>query len=295
MDTTTIKRREIVAWQQRLQSGDVTLRRSEWLVEVVGALAWICISVTVLAARSQTGSIRALLKSERPLPVTDVLPIQKAAQAALTDQMFHVTLLPNAGGPNLTYDVQMGASGYPRYMRTMNRWTIAFDHFTGQRARSCAGVERSDELVLGYLRASVENVMLVDASNPIWKDWIDDGLGARLKAVARTRQPRMELLDTVFEMLTDADGISIGPSSMLDGRAARPLIKQHELRPGDYSRDPIPPELQDWLWIDEESLFISRWEARNAGVSTNYGYVFTHDPTLDMTPPHSLKAPTCVP
>ena len=295
MGTTIIKRRESVAERQRLQSGHVSPCRPERLAHVAGALVWICISVTVLAARGQTASIRALLKNERPLPVTDVLPIQKAARAALTDQTFHVTLLPNAGGPNLTYDVQMGASGYPRYIRTTNRWTIAFEHFTGQRARSCAGVERSEELVLSYLRASVDQVMLLGAANPIWKDWIDDGLGDRLNASARTRRPRMELLDRVFEMLTDADGISIGTSSMLDGRAARPLIKHDELRPGDYSRDPIPPEVQDWLWIDEESLFIRRWEVRNAGVSTNYGYVFTHDPTLDMTPPHSLKAPTCVP
>ncbi|HET9833032.1 MAG TPA: hypothetical protein VFP91_15020 [Vicinamibacterales bacterium] len=106
-----------------------------------------------------------------------------------------------------------------------------------------------------------------------------------------------DFLSEVFEMYTNERPLTVGHWQVIDGHVARPLMTHHEIRPGDYSATPIPPSQQDWLWIDVDSLYIVRWEIRDAGVSREYGYVFTHDPRLEVRPPKlppGVVVPTCI-
>jgi hypothetical protein len=168
------------------------------------------------------------------------------------------------------------------------------EHYTGQQARSCSGEPITGELVLSY---SAIPALKAAFSRPtpaeLWKDWVDDGRGGKIRADARERSPR-ELLGEVFDMLETGRSVLSGRLMSIDGRTAREFVKPHELRPGDYSADPIPPEMREALWIDVESLQVVRWNITRSGVPVNYGYVFVNDPTLDMRPPHDLKAPDCV-
>ena len=173
----------------------------------------------------------------------------------------------------------------------MNSWSESLSDYTGRQAQLCSGAMIADELVLDYT-AIFDASRFANAPH-LFNDWIDDGSGAKLKAGARTRHSH-ELLGDVFDMFAAERGIAVGRTAIIDGHASRAFVKHSELRPGDYSADPIPPEVQDWLWIDVESLFLVRWEIRNAGVSTDYGYVFTHDPALDVRPPDGIDVSTCI-
>jgi hypothetical protein len=248
--------------------------------------------------RSDPSHVQHLLTSDTALVAADVARVLDASHAAMARQAFHVTLLPNAGGADITYDIQMGPAGQLRYLREDDPLGSAFDDFTGQPAHSCSGAVLDGELV-------VEFAMVHDGVNPVdipegaRDGFVDDGLGGRIKVEAHVRDSR-DLFAKVFEMYGNERPLTVGPRAMIDGHLARALVTHHEPRPAELAVSSVPirfpPELQDWLWIDVESLFIVRWEIRNAGASDDYGYVFTHRPGLDLHPPVNkrLTVPTCV-
>jgi hypothetical protein len=97
-------------------------------------------------------------------------------------------------------------------------------------------------------------------------------------------------------MIATPKNVVSGPFSRIDGHPARALVRHRELGPADPSAIPIPPESQEYLWIDLDSLFVLRWELRDSGVATGYAYTFTADPSLDMRPPAGFDgADDCVP
>jgi hypothetical protein len=236
-----------------------------------------------------------LLKASRPLSAPDVARVLEAAHAAMAGKTFRVTPAANVGGP--THEVQMGPVGWPRYVRSTStalaiNSSVSFVEYTGRRARSCSGDQLAEELVLGY--SMVRDDRLRIFGNPPysasdWRnEWTDDGLGGKVKAGAYAKSTH-EMLSNVFDMFTTARAMSAGPFAQVEGHSARALVKPHELRPGDYSATPIPPESQEYIWLDVDSLLVVRWEMMYAGVSTGYAYTFTADPTLDMRPPAALR------
>ena len=99
----------------------------------------------------------------------------------MAGKTFRVSYLANAGTPSMRIELQMGPWGRPQYVRSLNSWSTSFTEYTGRRARSCDGALLTDELVLAYTVVADKSMFLPD----VFKGWIDDGKGGRMRTDAR--------------------------------------------------------------------------------------------------------------
>ena len=82
------------------------------------------------------------------------------------------------------------------------------------------------------------------AANDWRNDYTDDGRGGKFKAGAYAKSSH-EPPSPVFDMFASARLMTAGPFAVVDGHSARALVKPHELRPGDYSAEPIPQSIRN--------------------------------------------------
>jgi hypothetical protein len=246
-----------------------------------------------------------LFRNDKELNEAQLTQLLEASRRVADGQTFKVLLLLTAmdvaalaRGDQVVshrYDIQMGPSGRPRYLDEKTA-RVGFEEFTGQRARRCTGELLSEELVVDYTTDD-EGLNPVDVPKDKRDGGFDDGAGGRIKVVVHERDAN-DLLAEVFETYAGERRLTIGPRATVDGHVARPLIARNKARPSDLQNPPPPArELEDWLWVDVESLFIVRWEVRASGVAFGYGYDFIHAPGLTLHPPavpKGVKIPICI-
>jgi hypothetical protein len=249
--------------------------------------------------RQEEAVARKLLTHEQLSPA-DVSRVLSASHWAMHNRTFNVRFLKAAGSnEGGTLEFQMGRHGRPRFQRAKHDYwqEELFYDYTGQRPYSCSGIPLTGELFILY---EMHRPSLNPVDRAVLPDdgFVSDGSGGQIKVVADVRDSQSPFED-VFELYTDERRLSVGPRAEIDGHIARALVTHHEQRPVDRTSNsvPYPPELQDWIWIDVDSLFLVRWDIRRAGVSTDYGIVLIEEPNTELRPPtlrRGLVVPTCV-
>jgi hypothetical protein len=267
-----------------------------------GIAVAVCLGSFISVAQE---SARSMLEIERPLTDAEIARIFETSRDAMSGKTFRVILEvgPAATSEHATYGVQMGPGGWPQFQRSLDDpaalWSHdIFEEYTGRPAQTCDGRELSVELVRGYAYvpyATVSSVSSSQFSPPgIWDGWTDDGLGGKYNFSARVRTPN-EVLGRIFDPFSVLRKMKAGGLASIEGHRVRAFIKSNELRPGDYSAVPIPPERQEYLWIDVDTLYLFRWEITESAISTGYGVTLVADSSLDMRPrPEFDRAEPCV-
>jgi hypothetical protein len=217
-----------------------------------------------LQAVSPQTTPHTLIRDPRTLTQVEVRSLVEASKAAMAGKTFRLAGLPNSGGPRM--EALMDDQGRPRYLRVfVDKDRIVFEDYTGLPAISCDGKPLDDELVRNY-RLEADGHWSVEAS----------------PRSAHHTMPRY------FDVL--ASNPESGPLETIDGRLARALVAPQRM--GESF--PSAVQIQQFLWLDVETLLPVRWELRRNGASFDYGLTFDNDPSLHLAPPDSRWVPTCV-
>jgi hypothetical protein len=100
--------------------------------------AWLYAAGSAIAVaqgiQADTTQVRDLFRTDQPIAAPQLLRLLDASHVAVNGLKFRVTLLRNAGGRDIRFELQMGLSGGPRYQRFVNPWLSALDDFTGRAA-----------------------------------------------------------------------------------------------------------------------------------------------------------------
>ena len=254
--------------------------------------------IATLCFAQSHDDLNALAKRQSEISGEEIVRLLQASRAAVNHHSFHVVPMPKVGSSDITLDVQMGPAGWPRYLHEADIGGSSFLDFTGKRAKSCAGAILEGEFVVDYITENEVGLNPVDVQTSTPDQSVRGAAGSRVTIQAHVRDS-YELLAQVFEMYAGDSTLIDGRRAVVAGHDARALITRHKLRPTEHLPGglPYPPEIQDWLWIDTDSLFFVQWEVRNAGTPTDYGYVFREDTVLDLRPPKfpdGVTIPTCV-
>ncbi|HET9833033.1 MAG TPA: hypothetical protein VFP91_15025 [Vicinamibacterales bacterium] len=102
------------------------------------------------AGPADTSGVPELLKNSELFSTADIVCVLEGSDAAMSGREFRVTFLPNAGTKEMKLFLQMGDSGWPRYLRFSNVWSDAFYDYTGKPAYSCRGELLSGEFTIDY-------------------------------------------------------------------------------------------------------------------------------------------------
>ena len=257
--------------------------------------ATLLLVLAIAMARQSGGPTpQDLLTAARPLTTTQIATVLTAVRSSIAGRTVRIAVAPDGPGP----DILFGSDGRPRIVRTTGgieggimssngvsmRWHTTVDaitDYTGKPARSCDGAALDGELVVEYR----------NENNSGWK--------ARARAATGVATVSRPLV-----MLSPLPEMESGGMKTFGERKARALVapwtppRDERAQPTVVFGDPFPnlrgnrpprAKTVQTLWIDVDSLLPLHWETPVDAL------VFHYDPTIAITRPEGIAAPTCVP